>query len=342
MSDVVLVDWLPRGGITQTTAAWRSVAQEAGLELTVVGRAGAEHRPDVAIYPRVANKVGAMEAHLRLVARAVRVIRDLRPRVVYVQHTWLPIVEVRVLEAAHAVGARTVLALHNARPHDRLRGGLMVGLDRLLARADDLVVHSHFVARQLERPDAHVLPLPEHLPITRAPALPVAGLERTDQRRAVAFGVLRRGYKGAHSLADLAAALGPRWEVVAAGVGADRAGPGVRTRPGYLAPGELRWLVEQADVVLLPYQHASQSGAVSVAQSIGTPPVASAVGGIPEQIDDGRTGVLVAARAGPDVWVAAVEPAAALDRLTIRTVAAEQHERAARAWLALVRTEAPA
>lgn len=335
MTDLLLVEWLPRGGIAQTTAAWRDVARSAGLDVTVVGRAGSEVQADISIDRRLPGKPGALEAHLRTVRGAVAAVRQLRPSVVYVQHTWIPRLERAVLDAAAEVGARSVLAVHNARPHER-RAGTTMGLDRLLDRADDLVAHSRHVAAQLGGRPVTVVGLPELTPVTRALPAVVPGLEPDGRRRAVAFGVLRRGYKGADGLAEVAAELGPGWDVVAAGAGAPSL-QGVRTHPGYLTTGQLRWLVESADVVLLPYREASQSGAVSVAQSLGTPPVVSAVGGIPEQVLDGRTGILVPLGADPSTWAdATVRAADEVDRVALAATSSDAAARAGAAWLDVV------
>lgn len=52
----------------------------------------------------------------------------------------------------------------------------------------------------------------------------------------------------------------------------------------------------RAGVVVLPYIEASQSGVIPMAYSAGKPVVATTVGGLPEMVENGRTGYLVAPR----------------------------------------------
>ncbi len=116
------------------------------------------------------------------------------------------------------------------------------------------------------------------------------------------FGVLRRGYKGTATVEALAAAPPPGWQFIAAGVGAPRSGTGLRTLDRFLAPGELVGLVGAPTRTLVPYRFATQSAVVVLAHLLGSPPVASAVGGMPEQIDDGVDGLLVSPNAPIEAW----------------------------------------
>ena len=52
----------------------------------------------------------------------------------------------------------------------------------------------------------------------------------------------------------------------------------------------------RASVVVLPYVEASQSGVIPLAYSAGKPVVATRVGGLPEMVENGRTGYLVEPR----------------------------------------------
>lgn len=64
----------------------------------------------------------------------------------------------------------------------------------------------------------------------------------------------------------------------------------------YVSDEKRTELFRRASVVVLPYIEASQSHIISIAYRFGKPVVATRVGGLPEMVDDGKTGFLVAPR----------------------------------------------
>lgn len=305
MSSVLLVDWLGRGGIAQAGSNWAAELRAAGRVVTVVTRGGRELGDLVPGVTGAGEGKGQLAAHRAVVEAAAQAIRDRRPSTVVVQNYVLPVLEQPVYRAANDVGARLVVVIHDHRLHTLLAGN-RVGLRRNLRRADVVAAHSQFVAGAVGRTSGRpvtVLPLPLHL-VMFSPEAGAGGPSRPAgaDLTAVHFGILKRSYKGTGLVTELATGGVPGWRFTLVGAGAPPSVPRATTVPRFVEAGELMELVAGADVAVLPYSMATQSGAVALAQALGTAPVASAVGGIPEQIVDGETGRLVPAGAGLETW----------------------------------------
>jgi glycosyltransferase involved in cell wall biosynthesis len=300
---VLLVDWLGRGGIAQTSESWAVELDAAGAELRVVTRSGRELGQGAVRVVGPAERGNALLSHVALCRFAAAEIRAWRPDVVIIQNYVIPAVEQLVHRAAAEVGAEVVMVVHDHRHHERREGGHL-GLRRQLARADRVVVHSHAVGAGLDVPFTFV-PLPVQLGMVDADGRsPISAVD--GRLLALQVGVLNRAYKGVETTLALAAEGVPGWAFAFAGVGAPTA-DGVHSVDRFLDAGELRAAMTTADAILLPYRHATQSGAVVLAQLYGVVPVATAVDGLVEQIDDGVTGLLVPAAEGLAGWRAALE-----------------------------------
>ena len=64
----------------------------------------------------------------------------------------------------------------------------------------------------------------------------------------------------------------------------------------YIPLEEIKPLMGIASVVVFPYRSGTQSGALQTAYTFGCPVIATAVGGLPEVVDDGKSGYLVPAQ----------------------------------------------
>jgi glycosyltransferase involved in cell wall biosynthesis len=80
----------------------------------------------------------------------------------------------------------------------------------------------------------------------------------------------------------------------------------VRIVDRYVPDEEVATYFVAADLVVLPYKSATQSGIVQTAFAFGRPVVVTAVGGLPDVVSDGVTGYVVPPE-DPPALAAAVE-----------------------------------
>jgi glycosyltransferase involved in cell wall biosynthesis len=69
----------------------------------------------------------------------------------------------------------------------------------------------------------------------------------------------------------------------------------------YIPLDEVGALMGLASVAVYPYRSSTQSGALQVAYTFGRPVIATAVGGLPEAVEEGRSGFLVPAQSPGDL-----------------------------------------
>ena len=210
-------------------------------------------------------------------------------------------------------GTRVVLVCDNLVPHEpRPFDGALTRW--MLRNSDGYLVMSESVEADLERlkpgsPRRRV-PHPFYAQFdrgrfTRASAREHLGLEAAAEV-AVFFGYVRR-YKGLDTLLQAWALVRRRRKAVLLVAGdfyedpapyrrlAEAAGgsEAVRMREGYLPDEEVEALFKAADVAVLPYRSATQSGVTHAAYAMGVPVITTEVGGLAETVSPGTTGLVV-------------------------------------------------
>ena len=206
-------------------------------------------------------------------------------------------------------GTRVVLVCDNLVPHERRPGDRE--LTRfMLRRSDGYLVMSESVERDLDtlkpgaprRRVAHPFYAQfDRGRYTRETARAHLGLAG---EVAVFFGYVRR-YKGLDVLLRAWPRVRERRPATLVVGGefyedaapyralATAAGDSVRLLDHYLPDDEVEALFKAADVVVLPYRSATQSGVTHVAYALGVPVITSDVGGLSETVRPGVTGMVV-------------------------------------------------
>jgi glycosyltransferase involved in cell wall biosynthesis len=248
--------------------------------------------------------IGAPGGRVRIAGKLLQHIPDmlcyrrLARDAAVVHFQWLP---VQYLDGYLLPSGRPlVLTAHDVLPREPRRGQL-AAQRRLYERFDAIVVHSEHGRTRLveelgaDRDRVHVIPhgvfthLAERPPDVPPPVPPF----QTEMPVVLMFGLMRpykgidvlldawRGEDGQESIAgaELWIAGMPRMDISSLQANAPA---GVRFVPRFVGDDELPAYFERADLVVLPYVQADQSGVLFTALAFGKPLLLSDVGGFPE------------------------------------------------------------
>jgi glycosyltransferase involved in cell wall biosynthesis len=248
----------------------------------------------IATYAGVLGLASRLAMAPLTVSRLARRLRRLGPRAAVCAMPG-PL-DLLMVTALRRIGVPVAVIVHDAQAHPGDGVPLLLRLQRALLRRVDLVIAlSNHVASRLQsngslRPGAPVL-VTRLPPLAFGPGTPPNA--HGGPRRVLCFGRLRT-YKGLDLLAEALRLLGPRPDMVvrivgqgseSAALAALRALPGVQVENRWVPEGEVTPILSWADIVVLPYREASQSGIAPTALASGRRVVATRVGGLPEQLE---------------------------------------------------------
>ncbi len=240
-------------------------------------------------------------------------IRDRHPDVVLLQR-WHPFFAPALATIAGRVrgASRVAWMVHNARPHeDRVPWGRLRTLGYrgedvcfVHAAAEEEALRALGVGCEVRR---LAMPAPATVAVAdEARARRRLGVEE-DEVVFLFFGHVR-AYKGVDVLVDALSRLepaGPRWRAIIAGEwyvdrssvdeALARAGLGARVHVDdrFVPLAEVGDYFAVATAVVLPYRSGTQSAVVPLAYAYGRPVVTTRVGGLPEAVLEGETGLIV-------------------------------------------------
>lgn len=242
--------------------------------------------------------------------RTARAIRAWGPDLLLVRY-WMSWFAPSLGEVARkmAPGCRVVGILDNVVPHERhwfdtpLTRWFLKGLDGAVTLCEE-------VGRDLLvlRPDIPHTVLPHPIYTHFGAKLPREEAERrlalpAGRRTLLFFGLIRE-YKGLDILLQAFDLLDERYQLVIAGepygsfdkyqklIDGGRAPQDVHVFPDYIRDDEVKYYFSAADLAVLPYRSATQSGISSVACHFIVPMVVTDVGGLKETVGERGTGIV--------------------------------------------------
>lgn len=255
------------------------------------------------------------------IIRTANYIKREKPDMVVIQW-WHPYFAPCYYLLAKFMGRQNLtFVCHNVFPHERFP--LDKKLTRLtLKNGKHFIVHAKGEAEELKQimpnPDCQVTPHPSYNAfcfenMTKAQAREKLGL-LSEERVLLFFGFVRP-YKGLKHLINAMPKIKKSLENVKLMIVGEFGSPedkaaymdqikalsavntaledAVIIKDGYTPDREVEKYFASCDMVVLPYESATQSGIVQIAYGFGKPVVVTNVGGLPDVVEDNRTGYVV-------------------------------------------------
>lgn len=240
-----------------------------------------------------------------------KAINKYNPDVVIVAY-WMPFVAPALGTICRLLDKKIkiVSLIHNAIPHEK-RFFDKIFAKYFFKRCDSFIVLSEPVKDELEKliPQAKVLvtphPIYDHYKerIDKSEACKLLGVDG-DKKNLLFFGLIR-DYKGLDLLIELMSYLDNSYQLIIAGecygdfqkyqqlIDQSPLKENIKVFEQYIPDDMVTTLFSAADVLVLPYRDATQSGVVAVSYQMELPMIVTNVGALGETISMSATGIVV-------------------------------------------------
>lgn len=302
---VALVSFARRGGMLHFHAELANALAEQTAVLSLgLSDAGDEYYSERVIRFQTNAGRGALGSVLTALnpatwIRIIRWLRGTRPDIIHIAaaHEWNPLIAV----ISRAMGKPLIYTVHDPIAHKGAPARMRVSNWILLRLSDALVVLTRYGCEQLTAQGFTAKKI-HTIPHGIYSFLHKGTLSRSAQENNILYFGRIEPYKGLEDLLvafqSISAAL-PGWKLLIAGSG--RLPPAVLAQHArqvevvnrYLSDGEVADLLQRARIVVLPYREATQSGVVAAAYAFGRPVIVTRVGGLPEMVVSGKTGLVI-------------------------------------------------
>ena len=248
--------------------------------------------------------------------RTLRQIREWQPDMVVIPwwHPYFAPVWTALGRSIRRLSPRPKLIFicHNVRPHEQGRLSKLLlprVLKTVLGQGDGYIVHSQadqeILLGYLPEAKISVSPHPTYAALGEQNQVKLP-ITLPSDRPLLLFCGLVRPYKGLDILLEAVALLKRPFHLLVAGefwqgglaeyqkqITRLELAKNVTVVDEYLPNELLAAYIKRANVVVLPYRSATQSGIIQIAFGLNTPVITTNVGGLAEAVEDGRTGLVV-------------------------------------------------
>lgn len=243
--------------------------------------------------------------------RTAKLIQEFKPELLLMKF-WMPFFAPSLGYVAGKLrksGAKAITILDNVIPHER-RAGDTALLRYFLNRNNGFIAMSKTVQRDLImlKPDARVVLTPHpaygHFGKKVSCCMARKKLNIPEDKNVLLFFGFIRAYKGLDILIQALQYLSEDYLLLVAGemygdfaqyrrvIEATETASKIKLFVRYINDGEVPLFFSAADVAVLPYKSATQSGIAQIAFHFHLPLIATDVGGLAEAVEDGVTGLL--------------------------------------------------